>query len=169
MRKLLKPIFISVICLFGAAFLVCSTLRVYDRIGRMPFYDLKYTDVAKITRIDNTRSDEYEVTDSKDRSRVWLFLNSLHVGLEAKNPESFFGGSENPDYKVELINGGEINFHIGANGELRSGDPRSFIQYILIDGKLYNSYDYGLILWFSEFDRDLAARHEQDTQPEPIT
>lgn len=169
MRKLLKPIFISAICLLGAAFLVCSTLRVYDRIGRMPFYDLKYTDIAKITRIDKYRSEEYELTDSKDRSRVWLFLYSLHIGLEAKNPESFFGGLENPYFKVELINGSEINFHISANGDLRSGDHRSFIQYILIDGKLYNSYDYGLILWFSEFDRDLTARHEQSTQTGPIT
>lgn len=170
MRKLLKPILISVICLFGAAFLVCSTLRVYDRIGRMPFYDLKYSDVAKITQIGGLNfSGEYEITEESDRLEVYTFLSRLRVGLENKNPEQFFGGCDNSRFRVELIDGSEITFGIGSGGELRSGDKRSTVNYITINGKCYNCYDWGLIHMFERFDYAFTARHEQSTQTEPIT
>ncbi len=64
MRKFVKPIIISVICILGALFLTRSTLRVFDRIGWMPFYDVHYSDIYKITQIGKMNfSGEYEVTE----------------------------------------------------------------------------------------------------------
>lgn len=170
MRRFVKPALITVICLLGAVFLVFSTLRTVDRIGRMTYYDLHYSDIAKIIcgrykwsfeTGDCDWVDLYEVTDTTDRTKIFTFLNSLRLGLEAKNPEKFMGGFSSPYFRLELIDGSEIIFHVGSGGLLRSGDSRSYICYISINGKSYNCYDYGLILWFSEFCQDIDSRYEE--------
>lgn len=170
MRRFVKPAIITVICLLGAVFLVFSTLRTVDRVGRMTYYDLHYSDIARITCGEYRWSSEssescwydlYEVTDVSDRSKICTFLTNLRLGLEAKNPEKFMGCNEIPYFRLELIDGSEIIFHVGTGGQLRSGDQRSYICYISINGKLYNCYDYGFILWFYEFCNDLDARHTE--------
>ena len=154
----------------GAVFLVRSTLRVYDRIGWMPFYDVYYSDIYKITQIGTMNfSGEYEVTEKSDRIQVSDFLSHLRLGLENKNPEKFFGGCDNSKFRVELIDGRTITFAIGSGGELRSGDPRSLVTYVMVNDKLYNCYDWALITMFERFDYALTARHEQSHQSEPTT
>ena len=160
MRKFVKPIIISVICILGALFLTRSTLRVFDRIGWMPFYDVHYSDIYKITQIGKMNfSGEYEVTEESDRIQVSNFLSHLRLGLENKNPEQFFGGCDNSMFRVELIDGRTITFSVGSGGELRSGDPRSLVLYVAVNDKLYNCYDWGLINMFEKFDHDLTSRH----------